>query len=343
MTISAAKTSGAGAAPIVTEDGDHRVGLSSASRPCHYGHKLKVYVDMSQQKDSAMADTALMSGKTVVITGATGGIGKATAIGLAQMGAQVAITGRDPLRAEQAATDIRTESGNPAVAAFAADLSVQSQVRHLAGELLDRYPRIDVLINNVGGFWATRRVTIDGAEHTFAVNHLAPFLLTSLLLDRLKQSAPARVVTVSSINQAMGKINFDDLHGELKYSGQKAYDQSKLANVLFTYELARRLEGTGVTATVLHPGSARTAFACEDPSLMYRIVFPLARPFLKTAEQGAVTSIYLASCPELEGTTGQYFSNCQPKRTNKCSYDSELAARLWQVSAQLVGLTSVSS
>lgn len=285
-----------------------------------------------------MPDTALMSGKTVVVTGASGGIGKATAIGLAQMGAQVAITGRDPQRTEEAAADIRAQSGNPAITAFAADMSVQSEVRLLGGELLDRYPRIEVLINNVGGFWATRRVTADGAEHTFAVNHLAPFLLTGLLLDRLRQSAPARVVTVSSINQAMGKINFDDLHGEGKWSGQKAYDQSKLANVLFTYELARRLEGSGVTATVLHPGAVRTAFACEDPSFIYRIVFPLARPFLKAPEQGAATSIYLASCPELESTTGQYFANCKPKQTNKCSYDTELAARLWEVSADLVGL-----
>ena len=286
-----------------------------------------------------MADTALMSGKTVVVTGGTGGIGKATAIGLAQLGARVAITGRDPSRTKQAAADISTQSGSAVVDPFPADMASQAEVRRLAAELLAAYPRIDVLVNNVGGFWATRRTTPDGLEHTLAVNHLAPFLLTNLLLDRLRESAPARVVTVSSMNQAMGRINFDDLGGERKYSGQKAYDQSKLANVMFTYELARRLEGTRVTATVLHPGAVRTSYGKEDPSLMYRLVFPLARPFLKTPAQGAATSIYLASSRLVEGISGQYYVNCKPKATGKASYDKEAALRLWEVSAELTGLT----
>lgn len=285
-----------------------------------------------------MADTALMSGKTVVVTGGTGGIGKATAIGLAQLGARVAITGRDSARTKEAAADISAQSGDAVVDPFPADLASQAEVRRLAAELLAAYPRIDVLINNVGGFWATRRTTPDGLEHTFAVNHLAPFLLTNLLLDRLKESAPARVVTVASMNQAMGRINFDDLGGERKYSGQKAYDQSKLANVMFTYELARRLDGSGVTATVLHPGAVRTNYGKEDPSFMYRLVFPLARPLLKTPAQGAVTSIYLASSPEVEGVTGTYFVNRKPKRTSKASYDEEAAGRLWEVSAELTGV-----
>ena len=184
-----------------------------------------------------------MRGKTVLITGGTSGIGKATAIGLASMGARVGITGRDRDRADEAAAAIARESGNPAVDVFVADLSSQAEVRRLAGEVLAAYPRLDVLVNNVGGYWDTRHVTVDGLEHTFALNHLAPFLLTNLLLERLKQSAPARVVTVASGAHTMGRIDFDDLQGERSYSGSRAYNQSKLANVLFTYELARRLRG----------------------------------------------------------------------------------------------------
>ena len=154
-------------------------------------------------------------------------------------------------------------------------MSSQAEVRRLAGEVLAAYPRLDVLVNNVGGFWATRQITPDGLERTFAVNHLAPFLLTRLLLDRLTASAPARIVTVSSGAHATGKINFGDLQGEHRYSGPQAYSQSKLANVLFTYELARRLDGTGVTATALHPGVVRTGFAAEDPSPTWKVFLPL--------------------------------------------------------------------
>ena len=174
-----------------------------------------------------------MAGKTVLVTGSTDGIGKATASGLAGLGADVAVTGRDQARTEAAAESVRAATGNGGVRAFAADLSVQSEVRGLAADVLDTYPRLDVLVNNVGGFWAHRHVTGDGLEHTFALNHLAGFLLTNLLLDRLKASAPSRVVTVSSGAQSMGTIDFDDLQGERRYSGQRAYNQSKLANVVF--------------------------------------------------------------------------------------------------------------
>ena len=279
-----------------------------------------------------------MLGRTVVITGGTSGIGKATAIGLAALGARVAIAGRDLVRAEAAATDIRGTTGNPNVAAFGADLSSQSDVRRLAAELLEAYPRIDVLINNVGGFWATRHITADGLERTFALNHLAAYLLTNLLLDRLKASAPARVVTVASNAQSLGKIDFDDLQGERTYSGQTAYNQSKLADVMFTYELARRLEGTGVTATVLHPGVVRTGFGAEDPSLIFKLLVPLWRPFMKTPADGASTSIYLASSSKVEGVTGMYFADSRPLASNKAAYDEAAAARLWQVNAGLVGL-----
>jgi NAD(P)-dependent dehydrogenase (short-subunit alcohol dehydrogenase family) len=281
-----------------------------------------------------------MSGKTVLITGGTGGIGKATAIGLAALGARVAITGRNLGRAEAAAADIRGTTGNPNVDAFGADLSSQVEVRRLAAEVLEAYTRLDVLINNVGGFWATRHVTADGLEHTFAVNHLAAYLLTNLLLARLKASAPARVVTVASNAQSLGKIDFEDLQGERRYSGQTAYNQSKLADVMFTYELARRLEGTGVTATVLHPGVVRTGFGSEDPSRIFKLLVPLWRPFMKTPLDGATTSIYLASSPEVAGVTGMYFADSRPQTSNKTSYDEAAAARLWQVNAGLVGLTS---
>jgi retinol dehydrogenase 14 len=282
-----------------------------------------------------------MDGKTVLVAGGTGGIGKATALGLARLGGRVGITGRDLARAEQAAVDIRSASNNPAVDTFVADLSSQTEVRHLAQEVLDRYPRLDVLVNNVGGFWAHRHVTADGLEHTFALNHLAPFLLTNLLLDRLRASAPARVVTVSSGAHSLGRLDFDDLQGERKYSGQRAYNASKLANVMFTYELARRLRGSGVTATVVHPGVVRTAFGAEDQAAFFKYLSPLIRPFLKSTEQGAATSIHLASSRGVEGLTGQYFVNSKPRNSSKLSYDAAAAAHLWQVSADMVGLSRV--
>ena len=287
-----------------------------------------------------MADIALMTGKNVLVTGGTAGIGKATAVGLAALGARVAITGRDRIRAEAAAADIRAASGNPAVDVFTADMSAQAEVRRLAGEVLDAYPRLDVLVNNVGGFWAHRHVTTDGLERTFALNHLGPFLLTNLLLDRLKASAPARVVTVSSGAHAAGRIDFDDLQGSTTYSGQRAYSASKLANVMFTYELARRLDGTGVTATVLHPGVVRTNFGADDPAGLIKAMLPLVRLFMKTPAAGAATTIYLASSVELEGATGRYFANRKPKTSSRVSYDTAAAARLWKVSTALVGLTT---
>jgi len=280
-----------------------------------------------------------MAGKTVLITGGTAGIGRATAMGLATMGAHLGITGRDRGRTEEAAAEIRAASGGQ-VDVFVADLSSQPQVRRLADEVLQAYPRIDVLVNNVGGYWNTRQVTADGLERTFALNYLAPFLLTNLLLDRLKQSAPARVVTVASNAHTTGRIDFDDLQGERSYSGSRAYSQSKLGNVLFTYELARRLAASAVTADALHPGVVNTSFGAEDPGGVQRLFVPFVRPFLKTPEQGAATSIHLASSPDLEQVSGRYFANSKPKRSSKASYDETAAARLWQVSAELVNLTA---
>ncbi|WP_442215049.1 SDR family oxidoreductase [Specibacter sp. RAF43] len=278
-----------------------------------------------------------MAGKTVLVTGGSSGIGKATAVGLAARGARLAITGRDRGRTEAAARDIRAAGGGR-VEVFIADLSSQAQVRRLAGEVLRSLPRIDVLVNNVGGYWNTRHVSADGLERTFALNHLAPFLLTGLLLDRLRESAPARIVTVASNAQALGRIDFEDLQGERSYSGSRAYNQSKLANVLFTYELSRRLTGSQVTANALHPGVVSTSFGAEDPGRMQQLAVPFLRPFMKTPARGAALSIRLASDAGLEHVTGCYFANGVARRSAKASYDGAAAARLWRVSAGLVGL-----
>jgi NAD(P)-dependent dehydrogenase (short-subunit alcohol dehydrogenase family) len=226
---------------------------------------------------------------------------------------------------------------------FVADMSSQAEVRRLARELLERLPRIDVLVNNVGGYWDTRHVTVDGLEHTFAVNHLAPFLLTNLLHERLQQSTPARVVTVASGAHTTGHIDFEDLQGERAYSGSDAYSQSKLANILFTHELSGRLRGSGVTANALHPGVVRTSFGVDDPGTVQRLLVPFLRPFMKSPEQGAATSIHLASSPDLTQVTGQYFANSKARRSSDASYDEAVAARLWQISADLVALTAAES
>ncbi len=273
-----------------------------------------------------------MQGKTVLVTGGTGGIGRATAEGLARLGARVGIVGRDRTRAEQAAAEIRESAGHDAVDVFVADMSSQAEVRRLAEEVLSTYPRLDVLVNNVGGYWAHRHTTVDGLEHTFALNHLAPFLLTNLLLERLTTNGPSRVVNVSSGAQSMGRIDFDDLQGARRYNGQRAYNQSKLANVLFTYELARRIEGTGVTANVLHPGVVRTAFGHEDSGRWMRLMLPVVRPFMKSPEQGAATSVHLASSPEVDRVSGCYFANSTRKKSSPRSYDE--AARRAAVAGQ---------
>jgi NAD(P)-dependent dehydrogenase (short-subunit alcohol dehydrogenase family) len=278
-----------------------------------------------------------MEGKTVLVTGGTSGIGRATAEGLSRLGARVAITGRDSGRAREVAHDIAGPRG-ATVTAFVADLSSQAQVRRLAEEVLQTLPRIDVLVNNAGGYWSTRHVTVDGYEHTFALNHLAPFLLTHLLLDRMRSAPQARVVNVASGAQAAGRIDFDDLHAARRYSGSRAYNQSKLANVLFTYELARRLAGTAVTVNALHPGVVSTAFGTQDPGRVQRLLVPLMRPFMKSPAQGAATPIHCACAPELGRVSGEYFVDRRVKRSSGRSLDRATAARLWHVSADMVGL-----
>lgn len=272
-----------------------------------------------------------------MVTGATSGIGAVTARVLAEKGATVVVVGRNAEKCQATANHIKQQTGNPKVEFLLADLSVQEAIRQLAEQFQSRYQRLDVLVNNAGGFFLTRQQSADGLEMTFALNHLGYFLLTNLLLDRLKASAPARIVNVSSDAHHGTKINFDDLQSRQRYAPMQVYGQSKLANLLFTYELARRLEGTGVTANALHPGFVATNLAANNGWLA-RLFLPLVHLFAISAEAGAQTSIYLATSPEVERVTGQYFVNKQPVRSSPESYDRSAASRLWQVSAELTGL-----
>ncbi len=284
-----------------------------------------------QDGNPALAD---MRGKVCLITGGTGGIGKETALGLARLGAVVVIVGRDVARAQAAVADIKARSGNDVVSAMIADLSSQAEVRRLAREFMAAHDRLDVLVNNAGAVYGKRVLTVDGIEMTLAVNHLAYFLLTNLLLPLLKRSAPARIVSVSSEAQRAGRIDFDDLQRARRYRAFEAYSQSKLANVVWTYELARRIEGSGVTANCVHPGAVATGFGRNNSGL-WRVLFRVLAPFMRTPERGAATSIYLAASPEIEGISGKYFSDRKPIRSNKQSYDPELARRLWLASEEL--------
>jgi NAD(P)-dependent dehydrogenase (short-subunit alcohol dehydrogenase family) len=274
-----------------------------------------------------------MQGKICLVTGATLGIGKETALGLARKGAHVVIVGRDEARTRETAAWVAKESGNAQVDFLVADLSSQAEVRRLAAAFDSRYPRLDVLVNNAGAIFMKRELTVDGFERTWALNHLAEFLLTRLLLDKLAASAPARIVNVSSDAHTAGAITFDNLQGERKYGGMRAYAQSKLANILFTFALARRLTGKGVTANCLHPGVVATGFGHNTPGLV-NTVLNLARPFLLTAEKGAATSIYLASSPEVADVSGKYFVKCKPAAPSKQSADVALQERLWELSEQ---------
>lgn len=280
-----------------------------------------------------------MQGRVCIVTGANSGIGKATALGLAQMGATVVIVCRNQIKGEEAQNEIKTKSGNDAVNLMLADLSSQESICQLAENFQQRYQQLHVLINNAGGVNLSRRETMDGLEMTFAVNYLAPFLLTNLLLDKLKVSAPSRIVNVSSESHQSGYIKIDDLQLEKGYRFMRAYGQSKLALVLFTYELARRLQGTGVTANCLHPGFVATNIGQNDLGPVGRSITKLIFSILGISpEEGAKTSIYLASSPEIEGVTGKYFLKSIPVRSALISYDESFQRQLWKESAKLVNL-----
>jgi NAD(P)-dependent dehydrogenase (short-subunit alcohol dehydrogenase family) len=279
-----------------------------------------------------------MQGKICMVTGANSGIGKATALELAQMGATVVMVCRDRARGEEARSEITTKSRNNAVDLLQADLSSQQSIRQLVENFQHHYTQLHVIINNAGAAFPGRRETVDGLEMTFAVNYLAPFLLTNLLLDVLKASAPARIVNVSSNSHEAGYIQLDDLQEEKHYRSMRVYGQSKLAVVLFTYELARRLQGTGVTANCLHPGFVATHFGQRDVGPAFRLLVKLIGSFGASPQEGAKTSIYLASSPKVEGVTGKYFAKSIPKRSAAISYDESLQRQLWEQSAKLVNL-----
>ena len=279
-----------------------------------------------------------MGNRVCLITGATSGIGKATAMGLANMGASVVMVGRDQGRGEAALAETRQKSPNASVDLMLADLSSQEQIHRLADEFKEAYPRLDVLINNAGVIRSKRTTTADGIEMTFAVNHLACFLVTNLLLDLLEASAPSRIINVASGEERNGTIDFDDLQGEKEYKTAKAYGQSKLANVLFTYELARRLEGTGVSANCLHPGAGVRTNLGSGVSGVFGFTVRALTPLMKSPEKGAATSVYLASSAEVEGLSGGYFVKKTEARSSDASHDERLARRLWEVSAELTNL-----
>ncbi|HET7479773.1 MAG TPA: SDR family oxidoreductase [Rubrobacteraceae bacterium] len=278
-----------------------------------------------------------MGGKVVLITGGTSGIGKAAATALAAMGAEVVITGGNAERGEKALADVRADSRNDSVELMLADLSKQSEVRRLADEFLERHDRLDVLVNNAGVVQSKRTEAIDGIETTLAINHLAPFLLTNLLLDRLKESAPGRVVTTSSEAQRWGSMDFDDLQSRRKYRAMAVYGMTKLANIMFTYELAERLRGSGVTANCFHPGGVNTNFGNNNRGFA-TLLFRAAKPFMRTPDQGADTLIWLASSPEVEGISGKYYSDRKEIEAKDIARDPKARKKLWEMSEELTGL-----
>ena len=285
-----------------------------------------------------MGTSKPMLGKVCIVTGANSGIGKATAFTLAKKGATVVMIFRSQERGAAAQIDIISQTGNHNVDLMIADLSSQQDIRDLAREFKSRYTRLDVLINNAGGMFSQRRISVDGFEYTFALNHLAYFLLTNLLLDRLQSSAPSRVVNVASGVERMGKINFDDLQSEHNYREMTAYSQSKLANVMFTYELANRVRRTGLTVNAVNPGLVRTNFLSESSWYLRWAVTPITW-FGRSAAKGAETVVYLASSPDVQRINGQYFVDKVSVNSSEQSYNKRIAQHLWDVSERLTALT----
>lgn len=274
-----------------------------------------------------------MSESVCMVTGATGGIGLVTARELARLGATVVVVGRSPERCQAAVDGIRDATGNSRVESLVADLSDQADIRQLVERFKDRHARLHVLVNNAGGVFLNGQVAPGGMEMTLALNHLGYYLLTRLLLDLLEVSAPARVVNVASVAHVGARIDF----ANLEFGGWTGYQRSKLANILFTYELARRLEGTGVTGNALHPGLVNSGFGRNNHG-PFSWIRPVIYSLALGNERGARTSIYLASSPEVEGVTGRYFVRCRPRRSSAASYDRRAAARLWEISTAMTGL-----
>ena len=280
-----------------------------------------------------------MEGKTCLITGGSDGIGYTAARQLARMGARVVIVGRNAAKTDAAVQRIVSETANPAVERLLADLSSQQEVRRVAAEALELLPRLDVLLNNAGAIFLSSRRSVDGIEMTFALNHIGYFMLTNLLMDRLRESAPARIINVSSSSHGSpGRFRLEDLPRPGSNRGYRAYGRSKLCNILFTYELARRLEGTGITVNALHPGLVQTNIA-RNNGLLGRMVNFFIGARGVDADKGAETLVYLAASPEVEGVTGKFFVDCRAVPSSNLSYDTGLAARLWDMSEQLTELS----
>jgi NAD(P)-dependent dehydrogenase (short-subunit alcohol dehydrogenase family) len=276
-----------------------------------------------------------IEGKTAIVTGGTNGIGLITARELARMGAHVVIISRNPEKCQAAVSHIARETGSAHTEFIAADISVMANIRQAAYDFKNRHSRLDILVNNAGAIFFKRLVSLDGFEMTFALNHLSYFLLTDLLLDTLISSAPARIINVSSDAHQGGKIDFDDLMLEKKYSAFSAYSASKLANILFTYQLAENLKGTQVTVNALHPGFVSTGFAKNNGGLV-KLGMAITNLFARKPEKGAETSIYLASSTGIEGVTGKYFSDCKEIKSSDASYDSATQKLLWEKSLELI-------
>jgi len=274
--------------------------------------------------------------KIMIVTGATGGIGLITARELAATGARVVLVGRSEARLADAVALITQQTPNAQLDTIQADLSSQAEVLAVANTIKQRYDHIDVLINNAGAYFTEQQFSVDGIEMTWALNHMAPFLLTTQLLDLLRASAPARIITVSSAAHQGAIIDFDDLEGKKRFNGWKAYGQSKLANIMFTYELAHRLEGSDVTANCLHPGFVATGFAQNNGGWFAKVFAVMQRYLAITPEQGAETSVFLARNDSVAPTTGRYFDKCKPVPSSKVSYDITTQRRLWQLSQNMV-------
>ena len=274
-----------------------------------------------------------------MVTGGNSGVGKETAVGLASLGGNVVIVCRNKNKGEAAWAEVKAKSGNENIHLMLADLSSLKSVRDLADAFKSKYDKLNVLVNNAGEILSRRHVTVDGLERTFSSNHLGHFLLTNLLLDVIRDSAPARILNITSEAHRGAKIHFDDLQGEKNYSAFRAYGQAKLANVLFTYELAKKLEGTGVIANCLHPGVVRTGFGHDDSGLMSLVIW-IASPFFMSAEKAARAVTKLATSHELESISGKYFSKVKEARSSEESYDEETARHLWRVSEELTKLFS---
>lgn len=284
-----------------------------------------------------MSNPLPMAGKTCLITGATRGIGRVAAVELARQGADVVLVGRDPARAEAAAAEARAVASGGQVSTLVADLSLMSEVRRLAAAFKASHGRLDVLVNNAGAIFERREVTPEGFEKTFALNHLAYFLLTRELGELLVASAPARIVNVASRAHRAGRLDFADLQRTRGYTAWKAYAGSKLANILFTRELARRLAGTGVTANALHPGLVATNFG-HDRFGLISLVLRFARPMMIGEAEGAATTLHLATSPAVADVTGAYFADCAATRLEPQALDDGAARRLWDETERLLGL-----